>query len=239
LEITDMNILVTGASRGIGRALVHHFAGQQQHRIIALARNQSALIDLQEECRHLHGADVAMCVQDLASDAYESLQQSLNSLDRIDVLIANAGQLLNRPFLETSSADWHTMLQQNVVATANLLRQCYPKLAAAGKAHVVIIGSMGGLQGSKKFPGLSAYSAAKGALAILTECLAEEWKQVGISVNCLCLGAVNTEMLDEAFPGYKAPVNAEDMARFIGDFSQSAHHFMNGRILPVALSDPD
>ena len=112
-------------------------------------------------------------------------------------------------------------------------------LAAAGKAHVVIIGSMGGLQGSKKFPGLSAYSAAKGALAILTECLAEEWKQVGISVNCLCLGAVNTEMLDEAFPGYKAPVNAADMARFIGDFALSAHDFMNGRILPVALSDPD
>ena len=234
-----MNILVTGASRGIGRALVHHFASQQEHRIIAVARNQSALIDLQEECQHHHNADVAICVQDLSADVYNSLQQSLDSVNKIDVLIANAGQLLNRPFLETSSADWHTMLKQNVIATANLLRNCYPKLASSSKAHVVIIGSMGGLQGSKKFPGLSAYSAAKGALAVLTECLAEEWKHVDISVNCLCLGAVNTEMLDEAFPGYKAPVNADDMARFIGDFSLSAHHFMNGRILPVALSDPN
>jgi short-subunit dehydrogenase len=234
-----MNILVTGASRGIGRELVFRFANSEHHTILALARNQPALESLQQECLSRYPAQVGVCVQDLSADDFTHLEKAIDSLDRIEVLIANAGQLLNRPFLETSSSDWQTMLQQNVVATANLLRLSYPKLAAAGKAHVVIIGSMGGLQGSKKFPGLSAYSAAKGALAILTECLAEEWKQTGISVNCLCLGAVNTEMLDEAFPGYKAPVNAEDMARFIGDFSLSAHYFMNGRILPVALSDPD
>ena len=97
---------------------------------------------------------------------------------------------------------------------------------------------MGGFQGSSKFPGLSAYSASKAALGNLTECLAEEFKEMGIAVNALALGAVKTEMLEEAFPGYVPPVNAQEMAGFMANFATSGHHFFNGKILPVSVSTP-
>jgi 3-oxoacyl-[acyl-carrier protein] reductase len=108
----------------------------------------------------------------------------------------------------------------------------------AGSSHVVNISSMGGINGSVKFSGLSAYSAAKGGLGILTECLAEEYRDSGISFNCLALGSVQTEMLEEAFPGYRAPLTAHEMARFIVDFAINGHKFFNGKILPVSISTP-
>jgi NAD(P)-dependent dehydrogenase (short-subunit alcohol dehydrogenase family) len=97
---------------------------------------------------------------------------------------------------------------------------------------------MGGFQGSAKYKGLSYYSASKAAIACLTECLAKEFSEYGIRVNCLALGAVQTEMLDEAFPGYKAPVNAKQMAEFVSGFALNGHKFFNGKILPVAIGNP-
>ena len=105
-------------------------------------------------------------------------------------------------------------------------------------SHIVNIGSMGGFQGSAKFKGLSLYSAAKGAVAVLTESMAEEFKERGIKVNALALGAVQTEMLASAFPGYKAPLTAGQMAEFIADFALNGHKYFNGKILPVSLSTP-
>jgi len=82
------------------------------------------------------------------------------------------------------------------------------------------------------------YAASKGALAILTECMAEELKGRNIKANCLALGAVQTEMLAEAFPGYEAPVKPNEMASFIKNFALNGHHVYNGKILPVSLSTP-
>jgi NAD(P)-dependent dehydrogenase (short-subunit alcohol dehydrogenase family) len=97
---------------------------------------------------------------------------------------------------------------------------------------------MGGVQGSAKFPGLAAYSSSKAALANLSELLAEELKEKNIRVNCLALGAAQTEMLETAFPGYKAPVTAAEMAQWVGWFAINGHRFFNGKVLPVALSTP-
>ena len=97
---------------------------------------------------------------------------------------------------------------------------------------------MGGFQGSSKFPGLSLYSASKGAVAVLTEAMAEEFKDEGISVNCLALGAVQTEMLEEAFPGYKAPLSADEMGKYIAGFALTGNRYFNGKILPVSVSTP-
>ena len=94
------------------------------------------------------------------------------------------------------------------------------------------------LQGSAKFPGLTAYSSSKAAIAGLTECLAEELKDKNISVNCLAIGAVQTEMLEEAFPGYKAPLSPKQMAEYIFDFALKGHQYYNGKILPVSSSTP-
>lgn len=92
--------------------------------------------------------------------------------------------------------------------------------------------------GSAKFAGLSAYSSSKGAIITLNELLAEEYKDKGIAFNTLALGAVQTEMLEEAFPGYKAPVSASQMATYIKEFSLSGNQFYNGKVLPVSASTP-
>ena len=97
---------------------------------------------------------------------------------------------------------------------------------------------MGGVQGSMKFPGLAAYSSSKGAVITLTELLAEEYKEHAISFNVLALGAVQTEMLEEAFPGYEAPTTALEMANYIYEFALTGNKFYNGKMLQVSSSTP-
>ena len=103
---------------------------------------------------------------------------------------------------------------------------------------MVNISSMGGVQGSVKFPGLSAYSSSKGGLITLTELLAEEFKESGPAFNVIALGAVQTEMLEEAFPGYQAPISAGQMASYILEFALTGQKFYNGKVLPIASTTP-
>jgi NAD(P)-dependent dehydrogenase (short-subunit alcohol dehydrogenase family) len=152
------------------------------------------------------------------------------------VLINNAGLLVNKPFSETTAEDFEAVYRVNVFGVANLIRNLLPLLTP--QTHIVNISSMGGINGTSKFPGLAAYSSSKGALGILTELLAEEFKDHGPSVNALALGAVQTEMLEEAFPGYKAPLDADQMATYIADFALNGHLFYNGKVLPLSSSTP-
>ena len=128
------------------------------------------------------------------------------------------------------------MYATNVFGVAELTRRVIPFMQPKG--HVVTISSMGGVQGSMKFAGLSAYSSSKGAVITLTELLAEEYKETGPSFNVLALGAVQTEMLEEAFPGYKAPTTPLEMATYIFEFSQKGQQFYNGKLLQVSSSTP-
>ena len=154
----------------------------------------------------------------------------------VDILIHNAGLLLNKPFSETTVSEFRTVYEVNVFGVAALSRALVPFMGTRG--HVVMVSSMGGVQGSAKFPGLAAYSSSKGAVITLAELLAEEFRETGPSFNALALGAVQTEMLEAAFPGYKAPVAAAEMASFIMDFSQTGQTFFNGKVLPVSNSTP-
>jgi short-subunit dehydrogenase len=155
---------------------------------------------------------------------------------QVDILINNAGKLINKPFGNLTSADFLEVYKVNVFAVAELMRLLIPFLAKG--SHVVNISSIGGIQGSMKFPGLAAYSSSKGALLTLTEVLAEEYKKQQISFNALALGAVQTEMLEEAFPGYKASVSAEEMADYIYNFALTGNKFYNGKILQVSSTTP-
>jgi 3-oxoacyl-[acyl-carrier protein] reductase len=159
-------------------------------------------------------------------------------LSGIDVLINNAGQLIHRAFDEINQEEAKEIFNVNYFAPSFLIRNLIPMLKASEKPHVINIGSMGGFQGSVKFNGLSHYSASKAALAVLTECLAQEYADSGISFNCLAIGSVQTEMLEKAFPGYQAPLNPDQLAEFICDFSINGHKYMNGKILPLSLSTP-
>jgi short-subunit dehydrogenase len=236
-----MNVVVTGASRGIGFETVKLLAANAGCSIIAIARNAEKLEQLKKECEGLHAASMVFpIVCDLNNeDDIKVLPVKISKyFSSIDILINNAGAIVNKPFLSLTQSDLQHVYQVNVFSVIHLLQNLLPMLELSKRAHVVNISSMGGFQGSSKFAGLSAYSSSKAALACLTECLAEEFKEKNIAFNCLALGAAQTEMLQEAFPGYKAPLSALQMAAFVADFSMKAYHYMNGKIIPVSLSNP-
>lgn len=228
-----MNIVISGASKGIGFEVAIKFANLG-HRVLALARNSDKLKQLQKASPLIDILSIDLC-NDLGGD---SIQTKLNAFSKVDILINNAGQLINKPFLNTSIEEFNLQINANYLSSIRLIQWTYPYLLKSKASHIVNISSMGGFQGSSKYLGLSGYSASKGALITLTECLANEFKEDYISVNALALGAVGTEMLASAFPDYKAPLTPKQMAQYIVDFSINGKQYFNGKILPVALDNP-
>ena len=234
-----MKIAVTGASRGIGYETALLLAAGLGHEVLVLSRNGERLRELQAVARKRRRESSLVYLEfDLAQPDLPALGRLVERMGGLDVLINNAGLLINKPFTELTMEDWRRSFEVNFFGVVALTRFLLPWLEASRAAHIVNVSSMGGFQGSVKFPGLAAYSAGKAAVANLTECLAEELKDRGVSVNCLAFGAVGTEMLQEAFPGYEAPVSSEQMGGFVADFATSMHHFFNGKVLPVSVSTP-
>lgn len=228
-----MNIIITGASRGIGKDLALNFAKDNIHEILVLSRSQDKLKELSDQSPKIH-----YLKYDLASSDTQQLEQWLERWDRVDVLINNAGLLIKKPFEELTEEDWQRSYNVNVFGVVRLMQLCLPMMKKSDHAHIVNISSMGGFQGSSKFPGLAAYSSSKAALGNLTELLAEEFKSDGISINALALGAVQTEMLQQAFPGFEPPMKSKEMADFVANFALTGAHFFNGKVLPVSTSTP-
>lgn len=223
------NIIITGTSRGIGFELVKLFA-DEGHQVLALSRNDEPIASLKLPNVYTFPFDLGN------PDDFEKLKDFLKDWSTVDVLINNAGSLLNKPFLETSSEEFKAVYEVNVFGVAEVTKTVLPKMQKNG--HVITISSMGGVQGSMKFPGLSAYSSSKGAVITLTELWAEEFKETGPSFNALAIGAVQTEMLAEAFPGYEAPVTPLQMAKYIRNFALTGHELYNGKLLQVSNSTP-
>lgn len=234
-----MNIIVTGASSGVGFEAVLELILSGKHKVIALARSQNKLERLAEIAAGLNPDAVLYPIAfDIVHDDYADLQQFINTHfnGQIDILINNAGALINKPFTELLETDFVEMLQSNFIGHVRIIQSLYKLMPK--DAHILNIGSMGGFPGSSKFSGLSAYSASKAALHTLTECLAQEFSELGIKVNCLALGSAQTEMLEKAFPGYESPVMAFEMGKYIADFAITGHKFFNGKVLPVAVTTP-
>jgi NAD(P)-dependent dehydrogenase (short-subunit alcohol dehydrogenase family) len=223
------NIIVTGTSRGIGLELALQLAAKGHH-VLAISRTIPQAL--------LGNENISCLSVDLAheSDLQKVGDYLSSTWKQVDAIIHNAGSLLLKPFSETSQTDFESIYKVNVFGVANLTRIALPYLTKG--SHVVTISSMGGIQGSLKFPGLAAYSSSKGAVITLSELLAEEYKEQGIAFNVLALGAVQTEMLAEAFPGYQAPISAADMAKYIVDFTLTGNQYYNGKVLEVSSSNP-
>lgn len=234
-----MNIIVTGASSGVGFEAVIELISKNENRVIALARSANKLQRLYQIAKDLNPECTLYPLQfDIVQDDYEHAFVPFvkKALGSVNILINNAGTLINKPFTKLEDKDWVDMLETNVIGHVKMIKNLLPLFNEP--SHILNIGSMGGFQGSAKFPGLAAYSASKGALHILTECLAEELKEKNIKVNCLALGSAQTEMLEKAFPNYQSPVMAFEMGKFIADFALTGSKFFNGKIIPVALNTP-
>lgn len=224
-----MNIVITGAGKGIGFELVKLFCNNK-HKTISISRN----IDNLEKIGNEYLKPVSF---DLIDGDYQILLQQIKEfIPHVDILINNAGLLINKPFGDFTDDDFDKIFHTNVNAIAKLSRTLLKEFKSG--SHIVNISSIGGVQGSSKFPGLALYSASKGAVSILTEAMAEELKENKIFVNALALGAVQTEMLAEAFPGYKAPLQSNEMAEYIFEFALKGHKYYNGKVLSVSLSTP-
>lgn len=223
------NIIVTGTSRGIGYELALKFANAG-HQVLAISRKTPRIL--------IENKNITCLSVDLSNESdLEKVQDFLStSWKKVDAIVHNAGSLLLKPFSETTQKDFEDVYKVNVFAVANLTRVCLPYLQKG--SHVVTISSMGGIQGSLKFAGLAAYSSSKGAVITLSELLAEEYKERGIAFNVLALGAVQTEMLEEAFPGYQAPIKAGEMADYIFDFTLTGNKYFNGKVLQVSSTNP-
>jgi len=223
------NIIITGTSRGIGYEMALQFANAG-YQVLAISRKTpQILID------HENITCLAIDISD-ENQLQEVSDFVSKTWQKVDILIHNAGSLLHKNFTEITTQEFQNIYKVNVFAVAELTKICIPVMEKG--SHVVTISSMGGIQGSVKFAGLSAYSSSKGAVITLSELLAEEYKESGISFNVLALGAVNTEMLQEAFPGYEAPLSAKEMADYIYNFALTGNKFYNGKVLQVSSSTP-
>ncbi|MDV6168249.1 SDR family oxidoreductase [Flavobacterium sp. DG1-102-2] len=223
------NIIITGTSRGIGYELALQFANAG-HSVLAISRKiPQAFIESQNiACL---GIDLASC------DGLENVKDFITTTwKHVDIVIHNAGALLLKPFGEITADEFEYIYKVNVFGVAALNRVVLPFMQKG--SHVVTISSMGGVQGTMKFAGLAAYSSSKGAVITLSELLAEEYREQGVAFNVLALGAVNTEMLQEAFPGYEAPLSPKEMSDYIFNFALTGNTYFNGKVLQVSSTTP-
>ncbi|MGB4291821.1 MAG: SDR family oxidoreductase [Bacteroidales bacterium] len=231
-----MNIIITGGSSGIGLETAKVLSENKENNIIVTGRNETALKKVSDYSPYHNIIPLITDFTTLASNSESILKFVRKYFDKIDILINNAGYLYARKFDETDDKEARLMMEINFFVPAMLIRLFLPMIHRG--SHIVNISSMGGYQGSQKFPGLSFYSASKAAIACLTECLATELIEREIYVNCIAPGSVQTEMFDRAFPGQKANLSAEEMGKFLAWFAINGHRYFNGKIIPVAMVSP-
>ncbi len=224
------NVVITGTSRGIGLELAKQFA-EEGHNVLALSRDMSAIEKL--TTKKIHGFSFDITKEE---DIDKVANYIRHEFKHIDIIIHNAGALIAKPLSVLTIKDFEEVYAVNVFGVAMLTKALVKYMPL--HSHVVTISSIGGVRGSIKFPGLAAYSSSKGAVITLSELLAEEYKDQQIAFNVLALGAVQTEMLAQAFPDFKANVQANEMAQYIKNFSLEGNQFYNGKVLEVSNSTP-
>jgi len=231
-----MNIIVNGATRGIGKEAAIILAREKSNSVLITGRNDKSLRMIAS--LPVSGKIIPCRIDISEFEKHEKtfVEAVKSHFDVVDILINMAGFLITRDFSDFTAMESRQLMETNFFGPASVIRVLLPFMRKG--SHIVNISSMGGFQGSAKYKGLSYYSAAKAALSCLSECLAVELREQGIIINCLALGSVQTEMFEEAFPGFKAPVNALEMGELISVFAVKGNKFFNGRIIPVAFNNP-
>jgi len=226
----NKSICITGASRGLGYALCKVFLSDSEFNVYAVTRNPESLQSLKGQ----HPERIKIIPSDICTDAGRDF--ILNSIQgNLDILIHNAGKLLFKEFESITQEEIEGVYRVNVFAPFLLTQKLLPLFS---KSHIINISSIGGVEGSLKFSGLSAYSSSKAALNCLTEMLSEEFKDTDNAFNCLALGSVGTEMFKSAFDGVEASSTPDEMARYIYSFALEAPNVMRGKIISVSKSNP-
>lgn len=225
---TNKNYLVTGAGRGVGYETVKYLLDNHADiSVYAVSRNTTNLEKIKTNRLHIIQADIVSQVN--------KITEAVNTTT-LHGILNNAGYLVKKDLYEWTETDFDLLYKTNVYAPFNIVRSLVKNLSPG--AHIVNIGSMGGTENTLKFPGMIFYSSSKAALQCLSQCLSVELKEQDITVNCLSMGSVDTEMLRVAFPGFTAPIKSGQMAEFFAWFLLNGSRFFSGQILPLALTTP-
>jgi NAD(P)-dependent dehydrogenase (short-subunit alcohol dehydrogenase family) len=206
--------VVTGASRGIGAATAAALAAAGAHVVLA-ARDRGALDGVADRITDAGGQATSVPTDVSDEAAVGHLFAEVAAIGRVSVLVCAAGRLTPAPFAETTPAMWNQTLGVNLTGTFLCSRAAFTAMVPAAEGRILTIGSLSGVYATEKFPGLAAYNVSKYGVIGLTEAIAVEGKQHGISAICLSPGAVDTEMLRRANPALRPGLTPDDVAELI------------------------
>jgi NAD(P)-dependent dehydrogenase (short-subunit alcohol dehydrogenase family) len=206
--------VVTGASRGIGAATAEAIAAAGAHVVLA-ARDREALDAVATRIRDA-GGEATPAPTDVGSvKDVERLFAMVDEAGPLAALVCAAAVLTSAPLTETTSEIWEETLGVNLTGSFLCCRAAFTAMQAAGGGRIVNIASLSGVYATEKFPGLTAYNASKYGVIGLTEAIAVEGKELGISAICVSPGAVDTEMLRRANPELRPGLTPDQVANLI------------------------
>jgi NAD(P)-dependent dehydrogenase (short-subunit alcohol dehydrogenase family) len=208
-------VVVTGASRGIGRAIADMFA-QAGARVAGCARRGTG--------------DVFACDVGNEADVRRFADDVGHRFGTPDFVVNNAGTVARARLDETSTETWSSILGSNLTGSFLVTRAFLPAMRARKRGRIVNVSSISGRQGTA---GLTAYCAAKHGVVGLTRALAEEVRADGIQVNAVCPGSVDTEMLQQGMPGAKPDMSPVDVANVVLYLAVYAPPALTGTCLDV------
>jgi len=206
--------VVTGASRGIGAATAAAVAAAGAHVVLA-ARDRQALDGVARRIKDAGGQATPVPTDVSNEAAVERLFAEVTGVGQLGALVCAAGVLTPAPFAETTSTTWDETLGVNLTGAFLCCRAAFTAMVPAGEGRIVNIGSLSGVYATEKFPGLAAYNVSKYGVIGLTEAIAVEGREHGISAICLSPGAVDTEMLRRANPALRPGLTPDNVAELI------------------------
>ena len=214
-DLTGKVALITGASRGIGRAAAIRFA-QAGARVALAARDVAALDRAVAEIQASGGVALA-CPCDVANEesVIALFRRVSSELGSVDILINSAGAVAQARFEDLDAATWDHVLGVNLRGVFLCCREAFREMIPRGGGVIINLSSLSGVKGVEKFPGLSAYNVSKYGVAGLTEILAVEGKPHHIRVMAVSPGAVDTEMLRAAAPHLTPDMTPDELARIL------------------------
>jgi 3-oxoacyl-[acyl-carrier protein] reductase len=219
--VTKPTVVVTGASRGIGRAIAVRLAAT--HRIVAIGRNDEMLAALSGDIAASGGECVPLAL-DLTRPA--DIDRALRGV-AADVLVNNAGVITKKPLVQLTPDEWQEMMDVNVSALFHLTRLLLPGMIERKRGHIVNIAS---IAGRSAFPGGTGYVATKHAVLGFSESLMLEVREHGVKVSVVMPGSVATDMIVGDNPDQSWMLKPEDVATVVAEILAMPSHALTYQV---------